>query len=469
MKLCNEMSEKAVLAGLCRFGSQAFFDIIDIVNSECFTSTENVVVFKCITEVLAKSDKADIATILSKGSSLGIAEEIFNQADYLKELSSYSIDFEAVRSHAKIIRKLDIARKAQYLAQKIYKDLQDITGEESIDVILSKIESPVINFSTSLDTDGEEKTTLLAEGIDDHIKNLMDNPDCATGVPTPWPIYNSIIGGGLRRGGVHLIAARPGTGKSTLSKNESIHYAMNLGIPVLYLDTEMRRKDQINRFIAALSHVNINDVEDGSFSKNTFQRNSVIESSYKLKKIPLYYRNIAGKKFEEVISLLRRWLFKDVGITGGVANDCVVVYDYFKLMDSNDLGKMQEYQVMGFQITELSNFCINYGVPCSAYVQLNRDGVTKESGDTLSQSDRLLWLATSCSIFKKKTPEEIATDGIENGNMKLITVKTRFGQEMDYGDYINMAFNREVGTIKEVCLRSELGKMTDGFETEDDD
>lgn len=468
--LSNVMSEKAVLAGLYRYGSQAYFDIVDIINPDCFTETSNVVLFKCLSEVLATSEKADLATLLAKGSTLGVADEIHKQAESIKELYGYSPDFESIRTHAKIIRKLDIARKAQSLIKRIHNDLQDITGEESIDSILSRIETPVINFSTTLDSDGEEKTILLAEGIEDHIKNLADNPDACVGIPTPWPAYNTVIGGGLRKGGVYLTAARPGVGKSTLAKNETIHYG-GMGIPVLYLDTEMRRSDQINRFLATVSQVKINDIEDGSFAQNSFQKIQVTESGKVLKNAPIYYRNIAGKKFEEVISILRRWLFKDVGFqSDGTANNCVIIYDYFKLMDDADLGKMQEHQVMGFQITELCNFCTIFGVACSAYVQLNRDGVTKESGDALSQSDRLLWLCSACSIFKKKSAEEIEVDGIENGNMKLIPVKTRFGQELSFGDYINIAFNRDIGLVKELKLKSQLDDRSDvnGFETDDE-
>lgn len=459
--LSNVMSEKAVISGLIKFGSQAYFDIVDIITPDCFTETSNAILFKCISEVLSTSEKVDIATVISKGSSLGIAEEIIKLKDEYQELRDYCIDFDSVRNHAKLIRKLEITRRAQSLVKRIHNELQNVTGEESIDSILAKIESPIINFSSSLDNEGEEKTVLLAEGIDDHIKELMDNPSGVVGIPTPWPVYNSILGGGIRRGSVHLIAARPGTGKSTLAKNEAIHYAYN-GVPVLYLDTEMKRSDQINRFLATVSSVKINDIEDGSFSDNSFQKIAVLETGKILKNSPIYYRNIAGRNFEEVLSILRRWLFKDVGIVNGQANTCVVIYDYFKLMNTDDLNKMKEYQVMGFQINELSNFCIKFSVPCSAYVQANREG-------DISQSDRLLWLASSCAFFEKKSQEEISVDGIKNGNMKLTITKTRFGPEPDYGDYINMAFNREIGLIKELKLKSEMDDTidVDGFEVND--
>ena len=85
-------------------------------------------------------------------------------------------------------------------------------------------------------------------------------------------------------------------------------------------------------------------------------------------------------------------------------------------------SSMQEYQVLGFQITQLHNFMVKYDVPCLSFVQLNRDGITKESTDVVSGSDRLIWLCTSFSIFKMKSEEEIAEDKIEKRkNRKLVS------------------------------------------------
>ena len=45
---------------------------------------------------------------------------------------------------------------------------------------------------------------------------------------------------------------------------------------------------------------------------------------------------------------------------------------------------------------------------------LFRDGITKESTDTASGSDRIVWLCSNFTIYKRKSDEEIAKDGPEN-------------------------------------------------------
>ena len=96
----------------------------------------------------------------------------------------------------------------------------------------------------------------------------------------------------------------------------------------------------------------------------------------------------------------------------GTAKDCVIVYDYLKLMDSQGISQdLKEYQVLGFMMTSLHNFAVRYKVPILGFIQLNRDGITKETTDTASGSDRIIWLCSNFSIFKRKSDEEIADDG----------------------------------------------------------
>ena len=160
---------------------------------------------------------------------------------------------------------------------------------------------------------------------------------------------------------------------------------------------------------------------------------------YSLKNAPLFHKSIAGKPFDEQLAIMRRWLVKDVGLNDdGTAKDCVIIYDYLKLMDSNGLSQdLKEYQILGFMMTALHNFAVKYKVPILAFIQLNRDGITKESTDSASGSDRIIWLCSNFSIFKRKSDEEIAEDGGKSGNRKLIPVISRHGGGLDDNDYIN--------------------------------
>jgi replicative DNA helicase len=467
----NIAAERATLAGLCQFGHEIFVDINEIISVDCFTTNMNQIFYKSIDEVLTKSSSIDIPSVISTCTMLGFGDLLQDKqnADYIRSLFGFNISRENCIKNAKVIKKLDIVRKAQEVAKKVYVDLSTVTGVESIDTIVSKIEQPIFGYTMALSSGSDDKTELIGDGVDEYVKYLAENKPDTVGIPSPWPIYNEAIGGGRRRGGVYLIAARPKVGKSSFAVNDAIHVA-KLGIPVLYLDTEMTKKSQLPRILACLSTQSMRCIENGDFAVNEFHYNQLKIAAQTLKSIPLHYRAIAGKPFDEILSIIRRWIIKDVGVDGGVTNPCLVIYDYFKLMDIGALDKLAEHQALGFQIQELSNMCVEYDVPCSSYVQMNRDGITKDTTDVLSQSDRLLWLCSSLALLKRKTIEEIMTAGPENGNMKLIvTPEQRFGPGLDEGDWVNFVFDKDKCQISELSTKNTGRRLQNdqGFDVAD--
>ena len=243
----------------------------------------------------------------------------------------------------------------------------------------------------------------------------------------------------------------------------SFNIADQCDVPVLNLDTEMTREDHINRTLAMMTDVEINEIETGQFSQSPTKTDKITKAVNKLKNLKIFHKSIAGKPFEDQLSLVRRWLIKDVGLNeDGTAKDCVIFYDYLKLMDSQGMSQdMKEYQVLGFMMTQLHNFATKYKVPIVAFVQLNRDGITKETTDTASGSDRIIWLCSNFTIFKIKTDEEITEDGLAAGNRKLLPVISRHGGGLDDNDYINCHMEGQFAKIKEGKTRLELMKSDD--------
>lgn len=238
----------------------------------------------------------------------------------------------------------------------------------------------------------------------------------------------------------------------------------------------MTEEDHRNRIIAMLSQVSIRDIETGDFSKDHHKKKKVYDAAKQLKTIPYFYKSIAGiTDFVEQQAIIRRWLMKEVGLKDdGTAKDCLILYDYIKLMTSDSIAKMQEYQALGFLMTSLHNLAVKYKIPILAFTQLNRDGVTKESTDVVSGSDRIMWLCSNFSIFKDKSDEEIEKDGPEAGNKKMVPLVARHGEGLKSGDYINFNMKGWCAKIEEGKTRFEIqnGKSdtTDaGFIIENDD
>jgi hypothetical protein len=65
-------------------------------------------------------------------------------------------------------------------------------------------------------------------------------------------------------------------------------------------------------------------------------------------------------------------------------------------------------------------------------------------------------LCTSFSIFKSKSPEELAEDGPGAGNRKLVPIVSRHGAGLDDGNYINMRMHGEIAKLEELRTRNEF-------------
>jgi replicative DNA helicase len=475
MNLADPSAERAVLAGIFNYGDDAYLEVSDILSESAFTIDSNVIIYKCLKNLCENNREVDFASVLSTAEELGVASLLNKKEEiqHLKAVIAFPVGFSNIRKFAGKVKKLEITRlliKQLGLAQD---KLLEINGTETIGNILSIAEDTVFNF-TNLLSDNDEAPNHIADNLEEYIKELKENPIDQVGIPTGFPIYDQSIGGGLRKGTVNVIAARPKTGKTLLSDNMGYNIAAQ-GVPILNMDTEMTKEDHINRILAMMTETEINQIETGQFGENADKEHKIGKAVDKLKDTRIFHKSIAGKPFEDQLGIMKRWLVKEVGLNDdGTAKDCVIFYDYLKLMDTSGMTQdLKEYQVLGFMMTQLHNFAVKYKVPVVAFIQLNRDGITKESTDTASGSDRIIWLCSNFTIFKRKSDEEIAEDGPNNGNRKLVPLISRHGGGLDDNDYINCNMKGWCAKITEGKTRLELINNTtskdEGFVIDDDE
>lgn len=451
--LKNAGIERSVLSGIFKHGANLFIDIEEIISEKDFYYSVNKLVFSIIKYLVhnKNTETFDIPTITSAASSLGHSSLIDDKKkmEYLEALFDSYPTYNNTRSIAVCLYKLSVARQASECVGDILKDLSAISGSEDIDSIIGKIEEPIFKFTSGLQSNASNTLSLIHEDIDEKLKALSECPKDIVGLPTGFSNWDQSVGGGLRRGTIGVVGARAKMGKSFLCLNVAKNMS-EIGIPVLYLDTELNKDIQQNRLLALLSRVDSKKIETGKFSLVKEDNNSVLSGAEKMKKLPITHQVIAGQSIESILSVARKWIMKSVGFENGLTKPCLIIYDYIKLMDTDGFkGGIQETQLLGFLMTSLHNFCLKWSVPVLAAVQLNRDGVEKEGGEVISGSDRILWLCSHFTILKKKSQEELIQDPPSNGTRKLVVTDTRFGPGLEKGDYINIIDELEFSSLRE--------------------
>ena len=220
---------------------------------------------------------------------------------------NFPVNQDNILPFAAQIKKFEFARKIQKLTTKIHKDVESINGTESIDKIIS-LENPVTDFLR--EDDGGEHPEQIGSDVQEYVDFLAENKCDIIGIPTGFTKYDEAIGGGLRLQCVDLVSARPKVGKSVFADNVALNVS-RLDVPVLVLDTEMSKEDHLNRLIANISSVPINEVATGKFSEDA-NKAQAQEAVDELSKIPYSYVSVAGKPFEQILNVIKRWIVQEV-------------------------------------------------------------------------------------------------------------------------------------------------------------
>jgi replicative DNA helicase len=456
-------AQDQILASIYKHGREVFDDISHIITSKTFTSTFRQDLYLCFEEIFKPSNNEvdennviDLPLIQQAAKNIK-RQDYFHRSDIINDVrdiaSTPTTDPSNIKRIAAKIRKLEIARILIDEQEESQNKLGRVTGQEDIPTILSIAEDPIFNFYEKVfDLEGAK---LIGENAVEHLEHLRDNPQDQAGISTGFKEYDRAIGGGLRDGSVDIIGARMKQGKTTLALNMCKNM-IGYEVPVLFVDTEMDSNPHLYRLLASITGVETNLIETGHFADNPEDEKLVFETAKKLEKpdpkYRYYYKSVAGMAFEEQMSIMRRWLIKDVGLDEKrKAKTCVIIYDWIKVADKSDLSSsIHEHQLLGFMLSTLNNFAVKYSVPILALLQLNRDGIRVEDTDAVAGSDRLGHFCSSLTFLKPRLEEEEQSDPPDSGNKKLVPIVCRYGPGLDHErQYIRVSLDGKCARMEE--------------------
>ena len=339
----------------------------------------------------------------------------------------------------------------------------------------------------STDRDGKDhKMALLADAADDWCLDIeMNKRYGQQGVTCTYinhlPFLMQRLGGGWRNGGLHVLAARPKVGKSTFLLWMAITAAIEQNLPVLYLDTEMSRKEMFSRAMSRLTGKFEQELLVGKFMDEAGQNEAVVaEAIYALKHSQFVYKNISGERPDQIpvhFRTFRRNFVGDRILTGysgkeyTFAKQALVLYDWIKVGSANDLGKnVAEHQQLGFIATMLKSSAASNYLPVVAGAQNNREAIQKkggppvdfeESGESMvSGSDRLAQFCTALMGLRNVTGKEADLIG-GKFNQREFTEHDHPQHKLAYNQVLHLYLARAGSNwTKGVPLYMNRGKAT---------
>ena len=116
-------------------------------------------------------------------------------------------------------------------------------------------------------------------------------------VASGFPSLDRVLGGGLRRQDLIVLAGDVGSGKSALGLAIAMRAAL-AGTPTLHLSGEMSAERMLERALAIEGRVPIDDLRQGRLSAES--RAAVGAAAVRLRDAPLLLRPLVGERFEEI-------------------------------------------------------------------------------------------------------------------------------------------------------------------------
>ncbi len=241
--------------------------------------------------------------------------------------------------------------------------------------------------------------------------------------PFKFPHLNDYVM--IERGELVIFGAEQKQGKSMLLLNCAVDLMKN-GYKVLYLDSELNSRLFTCRMLSHLTGIEFRRVRSGRYNEEESKRIDEAIAWLETRDLTHIYMPIFD---EQSIYTTIKKVYHTQGID-------VLIVDYFKGGDEKEA--FATYQSLGGLVDMIKNkVCGDMNIAGIGAAQATSTG-------KLADSAKIARNASTIIMLQDKTPEEVASDGDECGNKKLIVKFNRNGAQMSDGEYIDMMFKGDI-------------------------
>ncbi|MEY2690640.1 MAG: hypothetical protein RL375_4840 [Pseudomonadota bacterium] len=318
----NLEAEQGVL-GAVLMDNRAFEAVADVLDAGDFYRAEHALVWSAIAALVMASKPADVITVSDALVSSGAPME--SPLQYLNQLAWCVPGAANAAAHAGIVKRCALARRLMVLARELdFAASKVSTAPGALEDLVNDYAQRLLAMQDGATSDEPRLVEkLLPPWIDELEARSQGKTDAiATGLAD----VDRLLGGGLRRGELTVIGARPSMGKSALM----LTIARNVAPagPVLVCSLEDSEHMLVSRQVAAAGRVNLADIrrppEPGRAADAMWA--GVSDGVEQLQSLRLFIDDQAALSIHQV----RRKALQVKRREGGLL---LVVVDYLQLME----------------------------------------------------------------------------------------------------------------------------------------
>ncbi len=308
---------------------------------------------------LANRDEAVNQVTVAHELSLEERLESVGGTSYLSHLVMVVPTSVHVEYYARIVQRTSIMRQLI----RTGGDIAAIGYEGGVDAdsVLSKAEDLLFGIRSGR---GSRDFTHIREILDTYMEEsgAMHGPDAVhvAPVPTGFPGIDELLGGGMQRSDMIVLAARPSLGKSALAFNIARH-AAGIGSIIGIFSLEMGRENIGMRLLASEANINSTRLRMGLLRES--EERSLLDAIGMLSDLPIYIDDTPVQGIVEMRGKARR-LQAERGLD-------LLIVDYLQLISGGGRTENRA-QEMGEISRSLKGLARDLDVPVLACSQLSR-------------------------------------------------------------------------------------------------
>jgi replicative DNA helicase len=330
-------------------------------------------IFKRMGELNERGERIDRVTVANELMRYGELEAC-DGLSYLVSLDDGLPQIFNLDSYIRIVKDKSLMRRMIFASQHVIN--RCLAGEENPDDILAGAEESLLKLGESQTRSGLVNPKQVLDEYQGGLNAFLDPSKRVKGLSTGFYKLDEMTGG-LHRGELIILAARPSMGKTAMALNIAQHAAVRLEKVVGVFSLEMSKESLLTRVLCATARVDSQRFRAGYLNQE--ERRSLQRAAAQLVEAPLYIDDTAGANLMDIHAKLRR-LRSERG-----ALDLVVV-DYLQLMSGRGRFENRNAEVSSLS-RGLKLLAKELDVPMLVLSQLSRAPETRQGDHRPQLSD----------------------------------------------------------------------------------
>ena len=422
-------AECALIGGVILDNSTAV-KYIPQLSAEDFYTPAHKLLFEAALSLFNETKPIDLVTMVQKLTALGTlemsggVEYVTNIVNAVPSVANSEYYFGIIKKMTKLRAMIDVAKQ---MADEAY-------ALDPNDDALSRAEATLYSLAENGRRGKPEKIQgFLDEALSD-IKKRQQDRDAYRGVPSGFPYFDTMLGGGFQKSDLIILAARPGQGKTSFAMNCAVNAALarrpdtKEPYTVLVFSLEMSAVQLAKRILCSVGNFDMSRANRANVDEMGWAKLYGAQSRFK--NTNLYVDESGDVTPAEILSKCRQ-LKHSKGLD-------FVMIDYLQLMQS---GKRIDNIVREIaEITRALKLAAKeLDVPILLLSQMSRDidkrkdptpqlSDLRDSGAIEQDADIVLFLDRTSKTADVENPADDAGSIVEGNTVYLNVAKHRNGE-----------------------------------------